>query len=162
MIFHTQKTKKLKKTTNTHGMWGTPTYISWHKMKQRCTNERCDSCWRYGGAGIGLCDKWVTFEGFYEDMGERPPGTQIDRIDSCKGYYKENCRWATLIINAYNRKRSIKSNLPRGVSKSGKRFRAFITIQYVQYSLGSHDTPELAHEEYRKVAMEWFGFIPHD
>jgi predicted XRE-type DNA-binding protein len=82
----------------------------------RCTNPR-DSLWsRYGLVGISVCDRWLDFSAFLEDMGERPEGTSIDRIDNSKGYEPGNCRWATPTAQALNRSNvRISGNLIRRV-----------------------------------------------
>lgn len=76
-----------------HGMYGTRTYKSWSEMKFRCDHKNHSKSKIYND--ISYCDEWKDFRNFYKDMGERPIGTSIDRIDGKKGYYKENCRWAT-------------------------------------------------------------------
>lgn len=79
-----------------HGMTGTPTYRSWYAAKGRCHNPNNAKYASYGGAGIKMCDRWrESFDAFFEDMGARPEGTTIDRLDQCKGYEPGNCRWAT-------------------------------------------------------------------
>ena len=83
------------------------TYISWSHMKDRCLNPKSRDYGEYGGRGITVCEKWMEFEGFLEDMGERPPGTTIDRIDNEKGYCKENCRWADYSIQRVNQRRYV-------------------------------------------------------
>lgn len=70
-------------------------YSSWSAIISRCTNENDKFYSKYGGAGIFVCDRWLLFDNFLEDMGIRPQGTSIDRINNDDGYYKENCRWAT-------------------------------------------------------------------
>jgi hypothetical protein len=97
-----------------HGRSATPEFVVWSGMLSRCTNEN-DPAWsRYGGRGITVCAKWLDFASFYSDMGPRPPGFQLDRIDNNLGYYKENCRWATRSENARNKRNS------RLVSYEGK------------------------------------------
>ena len=88
------KENGIKKTT--HGMKYTGTYSSWTSMKDRCLNKNSKDFENYGAKGITVCKEWIdSFEQFYLDMGEKPKGTSIDRIDNNLGYFKENCHWAT-------------------------------------------------------------------
>lgn len=70
------------------------TYNSWRTMRQRCANSKHKAWPYYGGRGISVCKRWDSFERFLYDMGTRPSGTTLDRVDGSKGYSKENCRWA--------------------------------------------------------------------
>lgn len=90
-----------------HGLRGTPAYKSWDSMIQRCLNKNSTSYKRYGEAGISVCDKWRDFPKFLEDMGERPPGTSLDRIDPFGNYEAGNCRWATPTMQSRNKKNKI-------------------------------------------------------
>ncbi len=73
-------------------------------MKQRCTLPCCSNYSRYGAVGITYDSAWESYDKFLEDMGERPEGMTLDRINSSKGYSKDNCRWATPAQQQANRK----------------------------------------------------------
>jgi hypothetical protein len=85
-----------------------PEYISWQAMKRRCYNEKNDNYRYYGGRGIKVCDNWInSFTNFFEDMGERPKGYTLDRIDPYGNYEPSNCRWATYKQQSNNQRKTI-------------------------------------------------------
>ena len=86
-----------------HGHTEAPTWKSWQAMIQRCTNKRRDNYRYYGGRGVRVCDRWTVYENFLADMGERPDGMTLDRIDPDGDYEPANCRWATWVEQRSNR-----------------------------------------------------------
>jgi hypothetical protein len=96
-----------------------PNYSIWQGMLRRCDNHRIKAFKDYGGRGIKVCDRWKdSFQNFIEDMGERPHGASIDRIDNDGDYAPENCRWAT-----------------RKEQQRNRRDNVYVTIESVRYLL---------------------------
>ena len=96
------------KSSITHNKTNTSTYHIWSTIKDRCNNKNSKGWIRYGGRGISMCDRWSnSFENFLLDMGERPEGLQIDRIDNNGNYELNNCRWVTISQNSRNRRSNV-------------------------------------------------------
>lgn len=92
------------KRSTKHGKYYSGAYRSWIKMKDRCLNPNHPYSRYYLERGIGVCEKWMLFTGFYGEMGDRPDGYSLDRIDNDLGYFKENCRWIPLRDQPKNRR----------------------------------------------------------
>ena len=90
-----ERRMKAIKNRKTHRMSNTKIYTTWERMKARCLNKNYHNYKDYGGRGITVCDEWMEFENFYKDMGNKPEGKSIDRINNDGNYCKENCKWST-------------------------------------------------------------------
>jgi hypothetical protein len=127
-------------------MCGTPTYNAWANMKNRCTSANGPLAKWYYDKGITYCEEWETFEGFYKDMGDKPPRTHLDRIDNSLGYCKSNCRWAPLRVSYLNRSFvNNKDSLPAGIrlNKAGN-FSVRGKYKGKEFNIGTFKTLEEA------------------
>lgn len=90
-----------------HGMHKSGEYKSWAGMKDRCYNPKNSGWQDYGGRGISVCERWMSFQNFFEDMGLKPsPNHTVDRRNNDLGYFPGNCKWATKTEQANNRRNS--------------------------------------------------------
>lgn len=118
------------KSRQTHGMTDSAEFRTWSGMKSRCSNPNGKYWAMYGGRGIAVCDRWLeSFENFYADMGPRPAGTTLDRIDNDKGYSPDNCRWATRKDQQNNRRANVIVTLD-GVSKTLAQWAEYYGVPY--------------------------------
>jgi len=134
-----------------------PLYKSYHAMLDRCQNPNNKYYSYYGGRGITVCDEWKGLNGFSQflnDMGKRPKGKTLDRVDNSKGYSVENCRWATRSQQQFNQRTPITNTSGfKGVSlyKANGRWTAQIYIKGKKKHLGYFGTIEEAIKARRKA-----------
>jgi len=141
-----------------HGLSGSREYETWARIKQRCYNKKLPCYKDYGGRGITMCDEWKeSFEQFYKDMGKRPEGKSIDRIDNDGSYEPSNCRWADKVTQQTNRRmyRTNKTGYT-GVYKYYRKYQALIRVEGKLKYLGSYITAEEASvvvKQYKLINM---------
>lgn len=145
-----------------HGLHGTPIYMRWASMKQRCDNPKTTNFEIYGGRGITYDPAWKDFDAFYRDMSEGfRDELELDRIDVNGNYCKENCRWTTHEENNYNK--TIQSNNisgKTGVSfdKRSSRLRSYINFKGKRIELGKFITIELAVRAREETEIKYYGY----
>lgn len=154
--------ESISKTTKTHGASRTSEYHSWSAMISRCTSENNPDYESYGGRGITVCSRWADcFENFLEDMGDRPEGTSLDRIDVNGNYEPENCRWATGSDQCFNKRISNRNTSGRTGVYWHKRIRewsALIVKDGERTHLGYFTNFEDAVAARESAEIELFGY----
>ena len=133
-----QATGLKNKDSGKHNMSNTSTYRSYVDMKNRCYNKHSKKYYRYGGRGITVCDRWLeSFENFLEDMGEKPNGLTLDRIDNNGNYEPNNYRWATITQQNINKEKSDMWGIRK--EKNGKYSMRISRERLVKYSISTKD-----------------------
>lgn len=139
-----------------------PMYRAFRKMLERCYWEKDGDYPHYGGRGIKVCDRWRGYNGFLnflDDMGERPDGMTLDRIDNDGNYTPENCRWADRCTQAQNT-RNFRTNLSgiRGIGwcKAANKWRVRISVGNKQIYCGVFEKIDDAIERRKKAEREYW------
>lgn len=143
----------------------TPEYTVWDSMIQRCLNPNDSAYGCYGKRGILPSERWLLFENFLEDMGNRPANTTLDRIDNTKGYFKGNCRWVSNSVQGYNqRRRRTNTSGKTGVSwnKRNNKWESYITVKNKRIPLGLYAFIEDAIKVRKEAELRYFGFNKDD
>lgn len=145
----------------THGLHATPTYTIWTGMIDRVTNEFGANYSSYMGRGLSVSNEWLSFENFYNDMGERPHNKTLHRINNDLGYSKENCVWAEDSVQNHVKRNWGKC--AKGVSlKQNGKYEANIKKNGINYYLGQFKTESEAALAYDNKSEELYGDRPNN
>jgi len=143
-----------------HGMAWMLAYPSWLDMIRRCNNPKDKGYKNYGGRGITVCDRWLKLENFIEDMGERPEGLTIERIDNNGNYEPGNCCWATYTTQLRNQ-RVKKTNHTgfNGISwrEDRKKYQVRIQADEKQYHVGYFINLQRAIEARQQAELKYWA-----
>ena len=134
-------------------------YWTWQAMLRRCRDPHSAFYAYYGGRGITVCERWLSFTNFLADMGSRPAGTSIERQDNNKGYAPENCYWGTRQQQAINQRRKPRASRFFGVERSRDRrsWCARIKVSNKRYYLGTFRDEIDAARAYDAAALKYYG-----
>lgn len=157
-----KRKESIAEASTTHGMTGSGTYVSWHNMIQRGKGKACPK--HYHDRGIRVCERWNTFENFLDDMGVRPEGMTLDRIDNNKGYSPSNCRWVTPYEQSRNTRNNVWLNVEGKkmcITDAAKTFGLNLTTVIRRRNKGRKDLfvpvlkPSVLRKEHRNTYNTW-------
>uniref|UniRef100_A0A6M3LW59 AP2/ERF domain-containing protein n=1 Tax=viral metagenome TaxID=1070528 RepID=A0A6M3LW59_9ZZZZ len=154
-----------KEITTKHGMYGTKEYKTWLCMKQRCNNPNNDGYKYYGARNIKICKRWLDFGNFFKDMGFKPKGLTLERKNNELGYYKENCKWATITEqNQHKRLYEKNSTGVAGISwyESKQKYRVAIYEKNKYHHIGFFKTIKEATTARRQAEQKYWGKITNE
>lgn len=144
----------------THGKTGTLEHNIWRSMRTRCLCQNNPAYSSYGGRGITICERWMDFENFFEDMKECPKGLSIERIDNDKGYLPNNCKWGTR--TEQNRNKRVNKESKTGVSgvtwsEQAQKYKANIGVDNELIHLGYFKIMEQAIAVRKEAEVRYWG-----